>query len=251
MKNHWIQTDQPIATWLMDLRRLVDAPDDLLALVLRVLELGNEYQVYRCSSSDAEDVATYTRRRWREDHVLELFRRRAGDTSSARMSWFDRDGNVVDGHVDDLARLRRQLEPTAESMPRGFRTLGEPPVRFFGLRIEYEGAPSVPARRDAEVAVYLHSDIWFPFVHGAEHPWADYKRWFDNRELALQHTPRLNRFLGELRALVTLAGGAWKVDDSECHPRYRQWIGPDGIQLDGPVPELMPPGAEDVTWPDS
>lgn len=80
------------------------------------------------------------------------------------------------------------------------------------------------------------------------HPWCDYKRFFDNRELASRHTPRLNRFLAEAKAAVIDAGGTWIPDDHVRAMVLSPWIGPHGILLDGPVPELLPPEALDVPW---
>ncbi|MCA9676266.1 MAG: hypothetical protein H6708_32590 [Kofleriaceae bacterium] len=251
MKNYWVQTDKPFATWVMDLESIENAPERLVALVLRVLQLGEEHGVYQCSSSTSEEIGNHLQARWSQDRTVEFFRWRAHDAFGAHLSWFDRAGELTDGPVGDLGKLSRVLEPTPDSIFRIWKEMGVPPLEVYGGRIEYQGTPLTPtARGRARAAVFLHSDIWFPFVAGSAHPWADGQHWFDNRELASRHTPRLNRFLAAAQELVILSGGMWELLDDDCNPRYLPWIGPDGIQLDGPVPELMPPGAEDVTWPD-
>jgi hypothetical protein len=69
-----------------------------------------------------------------------------------------------------------------------------------------------------------HSDNWYPYVMGAAHPLRDHVRMFDNIELALCHTPRLNAFLGEVADATRAAGGVFQLFRDETldpgfHPR--------------------------------
>jgi hypothetical protein len=89
----------------------------------------------------------------------------------------------------------------------------------------------------AYISICLPTDIWFPRVYGymedierdeifQEHedgsyslikpgPY-DFYQWFDNRELALVHTPRLNRFLQRVRQWTVECGGSWSIDRAAC-----------------------------------
>jgi hypothetical protein len=89
----------------------------------------------------------------------------------------------------------------------------------------------------AYISIRLPTDIWFPRVYGymedierdkifQEHedgsyslikpgPY-DFYQWFDNRELALVHTPRLNRFLQRVRQWTVDCGGSWSIDRAAC-----------------------------------
>ena len=96
--------------------------------------------------------------------------------------------------------------------------------------------------RTANLHIGLPSDIWFPYVWGhledidrilrhadgnprrdahfneVKQPrWEHVGQWYDNRELALQHTPRFNRFLQRVRQLGLDYGGTWAMDLSLIH----------------------------------
>jgi hypothetical protein len=72
---------------------------------------------------------------------------------------------------------------------------------------------------------------------------------FDNRALAMSHTPRLNAFLRDVARCTKALGGTWEVDHEETGKAARQWIDEDGIRLDAPMPAaIMPESALDAEW---
>ena len=260
MKNYWVQKDEPCATWCAELGEVLESPEAVLTLAEEIREAGRMNEVVLplpgARSSDGRWDDRGARSRWQRDHVLEVFWGktawgRSSYNSAARMAWADRNGRTIEGETTDLGALLRQLAPVPEAIPDSFMELGEPPVGVGGFRIVYEGTPPTPTRKPpiSSISIVLHSDIWCPFVIGSANPWADHVRWFDNRALAARHTPRLNRFLAETKAAVIAAGGSWQRVDSETSRWCAPWVGPHGIMLDGPVPEVMPDGAGDVEWP--
>ncbi|MBL8627491.1 MAG: hypothetical protein JNK64_39775 [Myxococcales bacterium] len=253
MKNYWIQTDTPVATWVIDVRSGVAEPAALIQLCRRLLVAGREVGILlppRSSDQGQPDPVDRIQARFDSEGVLDLCRGPAWTEAGAEVSWYAKDGSLVDGVVSDLGPLLETLAPVPGSIPRDFMVAGEGPVTVSGPRIWYERDRTTPTERplSTTIAIATYSDIWFPFVTGAAHPWADFVRRFDNRELAGRHSPRLNRFLGEARRTAEAMGFSWGLADDESRKSYGRWLSGDGIALDGPIPALMPPGAEDVPW---
>jgi hypothetical protein len=246
MRNFWIQTETEHATWLADITTLIGEPARLLELVEHISALGVEHQVFVTEPS----LRAEPRRAWESAHVVDCNLGRGGRVP-AKLAWYDERDQLTEGFVEDLGELLRTLEPVPGSITDGSMERGLSPIEISGYEIEYVGEPP-SSRLSTEyprtIGFSLFSDIWFPFVSGAAHPWYDGKRYFDNRELASRHTPRLNRFLAETKAAVIEAGGTWATDDYARSKLSVPWLGPHGILLDGPVPELMPADALDVPW---
>lgn len=162
-------------------------------------------------------------RRWQTERVIDLFDFTETATTpsgpnvsaaEAEVAWFDRDDRLVEAPVQDLGAILRALEPVPDSIPYTFTFL-VPPVRITGRSLRYQGTPpSLDASATSltvGIWIAIHSDIWFPFVFGSAHPWADHKQMFDNRPLATRHTPRLDAFLGQVGEAVRARGGTWRV----------------------------------------
>lgn len=111
--------------------------------------------------------------------------------------------------------------------------------------------------RTAKLHIGLPSDIWFPYVWGRiedidrfqrdengnpcrdkqfnemyQPRWDDVSQWYDNRELALQHTPRLNRFLQRVKQLGLDQGGTWQVERAGSIKSSERIWNEEGIILD-------------------
>ena len=72
---------------------------------------------------------------------------------------------------------------------------------------------------------------------------------FDNRELANQHTPRLNAFLAEVAAAARRAGGSFGVEPGETGERAARWVDDEQVRLDWrPEAGVMQPEALAVAW---
>jgi hypothetical protein len=60
----------------------------------------------------------------------------------------------------------------------------------------------------------------------------DCNNMYDNQELALCHTPRLNRFLTRVYDLTQEIGAEWNFSLGDCHKCYQPMLTEKGIQLD-------------------
>jgi hypothetical protein len=269
MKNLWIQTEHAFATWVANLDTLRADPSGLLQFAEGVLDSGAKHGVFEVVEAAAiafhidrsPSLSDRLRALYREHHVVDLFGftgaamapgAPGSSTARATLAWFDENDQQVEGKIEDLGALLERLEPVEDSIPRGFMK-HFPPVRITGRRLLYAGDPpkaqNLPSSIPITVRFAIHSDIWFPWVFGSAHPLCDHKRLFDNRTLAMRHTPRLNAFLQDVARSARALGGSWQVDDEETGKAARQWLDEDGIRLDAASPAaLMPPSALDVEW---
>lgn len=269
MKNLWIQTEHPFATWVADMDALRDEPAKLLELVKCVLGFGEKHKVFQVVEAPTlqfrlapgQDLSGKLDALYRDQQLVDLFsftgaamapRAPGSSTARATLSWFDESDQQVEGECEDLGSLLENLEPVEDSIPRGFRK-HYPPVRITGPKLVCAGDPpkiqNLPSGRPVAVRVAIHSDIWFPWVFGSAHPLCDHQRMFDNRALALQHTPRLNAFLQDVARCTKALGGSWQVDVEETGNAARQWVDEDGIRLDAAPPAaVMPTSALDAEW---
>ena len=277
MRNLWIQTESPFATWVADLEALRGRPEDLVQVVTRILGAGARTGVFvpvelptlgfrrDATAATATEAATATiaellTTRWREQRTVDLFAftgaamkpgAPGSSTVEATMAWYDASDALTEQPTSDLGEVLRALEPSPGAIPDGF-TRAYPPVRITGPEVTYDGdglrAIDAHARRALEIRVAIHSDIWFPFVFGSAHPEADHRRMFDNRELASRHTPRLNAFLAEVGTIVAGVGGRWRVEEEATGTNAILWLDEHGILVDAPAPELMPAAALQAEW---
>jgi hypothetical protein len=271
MRNLWIQTEAPFATWMADLSALRSRPGDLLEFVRTVLDAGAEQQVFVVLEApligylrerDGAELIQRLSRLHREHGIVDAFAftgaamapgHPQSSTACATMAWHDASDRLVQGPCTDLGSLLETLEPEPGSIPRGFMK-HYPPLRITGPRLEEYGKASsepmrYPENRPVTVRFAIQSDIWFPWIFGSAHPECDHKRMFDNRELASRHTPRLNAFLRTVGATASALGGSWSVDLEETGENALLWLDEQGIHLDAEPPtELMPPEALDAEW---
>jgi hypothetical protein len=270
MRNVWVQTDYPYATWVADLRSVTAQPDKVLDTVLAILDAGERHRVfmpvelpalgYRRGQSG--ELAGLVAAQWTDHHVIDAFAftgaamapgAPTSSTVEAEVAWFDRDDAVVVARTVDLGEVLHSLEPVPGAIGRRFRER-YPPVRITGPRLPYAGEPPELAAWDPddpiEIRIAVHSDIWMPYVFGSVHPLADHKRHFDNRVLANIHTPRLNAFLRDVAAVVEGAGGDWQLDrePDDTNLDALRWLDERGVNLGAPPPALFPPEAFDAPW---
>ncbi len=90
-----------------------------------------------------------------------------------------------------------------------------------------------------ELQIKLNGDLWFPWVKGFKGDEAISMQdgMYDNRQLAWQHTLRLNRCLTDIRQLVLDAGGTWEVGTEQVHEAYQHMVSEAGIELGMPDDE--------------
>lgn len=123
---------------------------------------------------------------------------------SADLCYYDPDGKLTEGEVMDLGELLRQASNLefSDKDPLGREMESNPPIEIYGELLD-------PQYRGTDAPLYLsfqlNSNIWHPQSYF--HP---------NLELAMCHTPRLNRFLAEVRRLTLEWGGEWTFE-GDCN----------------------------------
>lgn len=243
MRNLWVQTKSPFAAWTADMAKFASSPAEVREFLMTVVGLGDANCV---AMVDVSLVNESMQARWTRSSrvycdVLSDFAPRA------RLSWYDRQDRLVDGDVEDLGALLMGLQPVEGAISR-FDADSWAPVVVSGSRLDYSSGRLKRTIDEQIMTFSIYSDIWFPFVLGEAHPSCDGQRYFDNRELALRHTPRLNAYLSAVAQAVTARGGAWSVESDSVARTMAAWVTEQGVVLDGKVPPLMPLELASVPW---
>jgi hypothetical protein len=185
----------------------------------------------------------FWRSSWEKMGVLPFFDLRVDENwlwingSAGRICYFDRQGQRQESVVSNAGQLLKTLLDTKEDH-KGF-TADIGPISLLSTSIRKKDLedPGSQHSKPFVVRISLGTDIWFPRVLGLIHyeqpllsPVPD---WHDNRELALCHTPRLNRFLKEAHRLTLEAGGNWTLVPPEgIAKHYADMVGEDSVVLD-------------------
>ena len=243
--NLWVQTKQPVATWVADLSSAARTdPEAINRFVDALLAAGVQTGVVRIHEAPDMDFYEDTHgpfpewfaQRRQASATPDLLSELGGHRQTAVLSTFDDEGRLVDGVVMDLGTRLKAEEP----YERAFDGFMEP---FFAVCLigSYPSAIAAAAAGDwdrpVQMRISTHSDIWFPWINGANHPLCDYKRKFDNRLLAERNAPRLNAFLEAVAEAAQAAGGTLELDRDETNVR------PEYVSDRGVVLDVDPPAA--------
>jgi hypothetical protein len=217
--NYWIasdDTDCPICSWEGKIANgRVD--EKFLSTVNQIYDFAREEELYRLIHKLGSDnqVKTLPYTFYDLDWVREEDGTRCNMTKDG-MKWYgceqqakisyysnelDREGEIVTDWVGMFVSFQRKLRPELDlfyDVPYG--TLIQP------VAIEYERYGE--ERQGECYRINLLTDIWFPRVVG----WMDAEEpFYDNSELAVLNTPRLNRFLQRTKKLILSLGGTWEL----------------------------------------
>jgi hypothetical protein len=241
VRNLWISKDQPVVAWVADLTSAVrEDPDSIALFVDTVLAAGEAQRVLEIHEVVSLGFADDDQGRfadWLKQQrttAPDLLSELGGVRVSAELAFFNKAGRLIESPVQRLDRVLGREEP----FPGAFDGLmqNHPPVVLEGSSKETMGAVQAGDwDRRVTLRIVLHSDIWFPWINGVNHPLCDYKRSFDNRLLAERHTPRLNAFLGAVADAARAAGGTFGLD-KDCTNVRPEYVSDSGIVLDGPEP---------------
>lgn len=151
----------------------------------------------------------------------------------ARLSYYSVADELIESEVCDLsAPLDAFCVENSELIYSAHRRRGFGVVRISGEVVRREDEEV----RGGSMQFILHSDIWFPYVRAyAHHRCNETDIYIKNDVLARLNTPRLNRFLSELRSVFLEAGGSWSLSDGSVGS-YQHWLSDEGISLDLDVP---------------
>jgi hypothetical protein len=250
-RNRWIiSQDYEFATWRADFpEEWRTDPWKIWPFLKGFLQAGEEEKVYRVRRTpETAYGGPYPKPGqsyidFLEEHLAEtgelLFAEQLCYMNSTtqcvltQLAYYESDGTIVEKEVPIgmLDQLLRRLRP---DIPKIDSWIG------FAQAIELYGG-------DDDLSIQLHSDIWRPHIAGFME---DYERqgWaigtdlngdpivhqegemYDNRELALRHTPRLNRFVQRVKQLTLDYGGKWTAEGCD-DPNNGTW-NEDGIVLD-------------------
>jgi hypothetical protein len=287
-RNHWIvHEDRSFGYWYAKF-----PPGEMLnlweqwAFAKELLRAGQEEGVYRIISARAEkplepnEPGTYGRyeeasgqsydecveQTLRKYERLRFFHDIGGCRASARLCYYDLQGNLVEAEIVRPGKLLEEIRIDLELEPSGnYTSWNYKPIELDGLGARIRERKEFPNRTDEEyeelkfgtmaLRISIHTDIWFPKVWGYledvernltdENGWTIHEngfpirkpRWqptgehFDNRELAQCHTPRFNNFIQRVKQLTLNYGGTWSIDRSGVSAYEWEW-NEDGIVLD-------------------
>jgi hypothetical protein len=261
-QNAWISREERLASWEACFDPRTD-PGRLLtwlALVLAAGERESIYRVLRCAARgydrDRQGEPLAVLRQGFEAsgtlHLLDFESDGAapGDRIDTRVAYWDVHGRAVEERVADLGAILSRAFP--ERLYTSYMA-SRPPFCIEGSRLETRD-PTSPWQFDRRpslaIRFYTHSDIWFPLVQGLLVRDTPYDPPRDNRELAGRHTPRLNRFVAEVREATLEAGGQWRIDEDFCDSFLLYGIRETGIDLSAiPAEPIRPPRSN--RWADT
>ena len=217
-RNRWITfVNDTIVGWVAFLPAPCNGLEPLLRFATKVVDAGERHSVYRVVRLAAKHVyepgsqsfAEYLRTQARDRGRVPLF---PEDPGPGRDLWtparvaFCRGSAVVEEEVGDLGALLRELRSDQiESCGMFMRSAS--PVTVLGASYPLDWS------REARIIIRLDTDLWFPEVIGLMEDFPDEGTkpdFYDNRQLATRHTPRLNAFLGEIRRTTLELGGRWE-----------------------------------------
>jgi hypothetical protein len=172
---------------------------------------------------------------------------------ASKLCYYDLSGQVVEKEIFYPATVLRETRPELEESSCNIQF-----TRAIWLSVypshegeidgeeihSYEFTANGKRYLAARLSIHVDTDIWFPLVFGALNDWPakeqfylrdwqekiiDHagRKWFDNSELAMRHTPRLNEFIRRARQLTSECGGTWEMDVGTLYSMWNE----DGIVL--------------------
>lgn len=231
-RNHWITfPNYRVIAWGAILPPPRGAPDAHVRFAKTVVDAGKRHGVWdaqrlpRPTQFDATKTTfdAYVRASVETDGripLLEIGADRPGETlwTPGRVAFY-RDDHIVEEEVGNIGELLRTLRPGRETAARSAA-----PVTIQGV------TQLVASTREATITIRLDTDIWFPRVIGLAEP--DAAESYDNRALAERHTPRLNAFIRDVRAITLEIGGRWeKREPDSFGANYADQWDETGIRL--------------------
>jgi hypothetical protein len=255
MKNRWSADKHSIVEWEAVFPPVSNASDitKLLQFARELLAAGEREEVFQIVETSGPNAyhakpgftyADYLEQTLNETNTLPLFdlfcwvqpTHNGQLRTPGRVCYFDKKGKRVENEVENLGDLLVELRPKDVYL---YGNAMQPiaPISLSGKRISADKSYSETEKEMGldrpYVFISLHTDIWFPWVHGimeAIFPARNKRGMYNNRKLALCHTPRLNRFIAAVRAATLELGGNWSYEVDV--PAYAPMVTETGILLD-------------------
>ncbi len=154
----------------------------------------------------------------------------------ARLCYYNLEDELIEAEVENVGLLLESLRPDDADWGSIFME-GVGPVTLLSRPVSLKEIAEVTKQpRSVQIKISLRTDIWFPQVLGileGDQPLSpNSSKWYDNRELANCHSPRLNRFLFKVHELTSELGGKWRLNPAEgMAEHYTSMVGEDSILL--------------------
>jgi hypothetical protein len=233
--------------------------------VFRVEKIWDDPPLYDKAAS-GQSYADYVEQTLRQTGELVFFQQLSNHYSldaPARICYYDLEGKVVEAEprrseLGGLGGLLSQFRPdVVQDWKSCYLSRNHNPLELRGQKawerkredfLSYTDEEFEQRRfRQAYLDIEIYTDIWFPWISGymedEDRGWktgfVDGKtviyqegEWYDNRELAMCHTPRLNRFIQRVKQLTLDYGGEWSIDRADAKGSWDSHWNEDGIVLD-------------------
>jgi hypothetical protein len=244
--NHWVSSrKETFVRWdifFPDFEGEKDA-EPIIEFADSIVRLGIEERVYhlkeatlstgRYKEDEHKSYAEFLRIMLKQEKRLCLFTDSHGvhpqfngqNRSPGEICYYDETGALVEKEVENLGLLLDELKDSTAIGYKPRDTSDRSPITILG------GAwPITNFRWKPAVRIELCTDIWFPYVVG---PDFRFENFYDNRELANCHTPRLNGFLMGAREAAEKANAEWTWRNEEVgESLYWKWVTETGVLLE-------------------
>ncbi|MEM8533979.1 MAG: hypothetical protein AAGF95_24250 [Chloroflexota bacterium] len=250
MVNRWYVDDDPILRWKAYIGPLFQAPDQAVAWLRQLLEAAEAEKVCTVYATDTYQrtkdgpFPAFVQAEYERTGVVDLdvFRWRRTDQIGGQLAYYDPQGQVQETEVFDLGVFWQQCH--ADTSDTTSWWYHRPVLRFLGPTLATRDPAEMTRIKqgvhpDAGVVLALYSDIWLPWIDGLVDETHEVGKVYDNRALARQHTPRLNRFLAAVHAATQALGCAWSLDrePDALAPNWAFMVHDTGIDLEATLPE--------------
>jgi hypothetical protein len=245
-KNHWISNKDYFAVWTMEFMPVANSNqvDRLLEFTEKLLHIAEQENIFHIIETRlpaiGAPVASYIEQLQWQIHTLNKFsffgylngttikdKTYKGRTIGT-ICYYDKSGQIVSSEVENMGELMKQLHSDEVLF-----TYPTPPVVISGLEDISCDNNNIPHKMSASIRI--RTNIWFPKVIaylGKSYQTTYSREVVDNSELAALHTPRLNRFLEQARALTLTYDGDWRGLAGEHGQPYYNLVYETGIHLD-------------------
>jgi hypothetical protein len=268
-RNRWVVSEEDkyakFAHWTAKFPQgqMID-PWEMWPFAKGVLLAGEEEGVFRIaevgagkppdySSTSGQSYVEFVEQILLKEGTLNFFKDIERCNALARLCYYDLEGKVAEAEIDCPGELLSQLRPDVDQEQKDYwLSRDHNPLELRGQRAWERKRENFPSYTDREfeenrfrqtyLVIETYTDIWFPEVKGYLEDWGEddhgqsivwkTRQWQDNRELALCHTPRLNRFIQRVKRLTLDYGGEWSIDRADAKGSWESHWNEDGIILD-------------------
>ncbi len=234
MKNYWVSGRDIYGLWEAHFPNRISRDEEnimhFLGLVKQTLLFTEQFEILKISKlhpSGAQSIMEYLPFLQADILAGHGFLLSDMDTwpsvISTRLASYTLSGQIAEDAVSDVGELLRRLRPemVGEVVYDRHYMVSQRAVSILGGISDYHGT---------SLHISINTDIWFPWVVGNMEEDREPDSWYDNRELAQRHTPRLNAFLAAFKAHTLTLGGQFEFDLER--EEYAPMVDADGIRLD-------------------